>query len=230
MPDLLFDALCATLDHFDAGFVAVLPDGAILHANRTAREMISAGWPIQAHNGCLQACSKKATSLLLNSLRQLSESSESSPPDGICLDVCLADATSPKGGAIATMKPLVDAKLNPSPVSLFVTSLRSSRRDCVSSGVAECFGLTPAETRTLNRFLEGGTVAEAALALAVSENTVKTHLQNIFAKTRLSRQGQLIRLVNDFRPPLRPVRAGALGKAGRFSRQSCRSHTASVRL
>ena len=229
MPDLLFDALCATLDHFDAGFVAVLPDSTILHANRTAREMISGGWPIQASNGCLQACSKKATSLLLNSLRQLSGSNESSPPDGICLDVCLADATSPKGGAIATMKPLVDAKLNPSPVALFVTSLRS-RRDCPLSGVAECFGLTPAETRTLHRFLEGGTVAEAALALGVSENTVKTHLQNIFAKTRLSRQGQLIRLVNDFKPPLRPLRAGASGKAGRFSRQSCRSHTASVRL
>jgi DNA-binding CsgD family transcriptional regulator len=229
MPDLLFDVLCATLDHFDAGFVAVLPDGAILHANRTAREMISAGWPIQASNGCLQACSKKATSLLLNSLRQLGESNESSPPDGICLDVCLAEAASPKGGAIATMKLLVNAQLSLSPVALFVTSLRS-RRDCVLSGVAECFGLTPAETRTLHRFLEGGTVAEAALALAVSENTVKTHLQNIFAKTRLSRQGQLIRLVNDFRPPLRPVRAGASGKAGRLSRQSCRSHTASVRL
>ena len=29
MPDVLFEALCATLDHFDAGFVAVFPDGKI---------------------------------------------------------------------------------------------------------------------------------------------------------------------------------------------------------
>ncbi|MGA9265627.1 MAG: LuxR C-terminal-related transcriptional regulator, partial [Rhodomicrobium sp.] len=81
--------------------------------------------------------------------------------------------------------------------------------------------------------VEGGTVAEAAHALAVSENTVKTHLQNIFAKTRSSRQAQLMKLVNDLRPPLRRM-PGANAASGhemaRVPSRSCQSHSIAVRL
>jgi len=232
MPNVLFEALCAALDHFEAGFVAVLRDGKILHANRTAREMMSDGWPIQSNNGYLQACGKKATTVLLDSLKRVSEISERSVPEDTCLDICLANAASPKGVAIATMRLLADAKLKPPPVGLFVTSIRR-RSDCAFPAIAECFALTPAETRTLHHFVEGGTVAEAAHALAVSENTIKTHLQNIFAKTRSSRQAQLIKLVNDLRPPLRLMpRASAPGdnEEIRVSTRSCRSHPVAVRL
>jgi hypothetical protein len=34
---------------------------------------------------------------------------------------------------------------------------------------------------------------------------VKTHLPNIFAKTRSSRQAQLMKFVNDLRSPLRQI-------------------------
>ena len=204
MSDILFNALSGTLDLLDAGFVAVLPGGAILHANRFAREMMIDGWPIQSSNGVLQGWNKKTTSLLLDSLQRLEKLSECSPSNEVCLDICLADASSPKGVAFATLKPLACPGLARPPVALFVTGIES-RRHCPLSGVAECFGFTPAETRTLHHILEGSTVAEAALALAVSENTVKTHLQNLFAKTRLSRQGELINLIYDFRPPLRHI-------------------------
>ncbi len=234
MSDVIFQALCATLDHFDAGFVAVFPDGKILHANRMAREMMSGGWPIQASNGYLQASSRKPTTLLLNCLQQVAEAAVSSPSEDICLDICLADAASPHGVAIASMKPLLNGMPDGSlsPVALFVTSIRD-RGDCALSAIAECFGLTPAETRTLHHFVEGGTVAEAGQSLAVSENTVKTHLQNIFAKTRSSRQVQLIKLVNDLRPPLRFD--GAKPTPGekletRSAARSCRNHATAVRL
>jgi len=59
MPNVLFKALCATLDHFSAGFLVVFPDGKILHANRMAHQMMSEGWPIQSNNGVLQASGKK---------------------------------------------------------------------------------------------------------------------------------------------------------------------------
>ena len=58
------------------------------------------------------------------------------------------------------------------------------------------------------------TVAEAAHALAVSENTVKTDLPNIFAKTRSARQTQLMKVVNDLRSPLRQIQ-----RAQRLQRQ-----------
>jgi DNA-binding CsgD family transcriptional regulator len=208
----------------------VFPDGKILHANRMAHQMMSEGWPIQSNNGLLQASGKKETALLLKSLRQVEETTEDSPPEDVCLDICLANAASPKGVAIATMKLLAGATFNP--VALFVTNIRS-RRDCALSAIAECFGLTRAETRTLHHFVEGGTVAEAADALAVSENTVKTHLQNIFAKTRSSRQAQLMKLVNDLRPPLRQIPradASSENETAQVSSRSCQSQSIGVRL
>jgi len=232
MPNVLFQALCATLDHFSAGFLVVFPDGKILHANRMAHQMMSEGWPIQSNNGVLQASGKKETALLLKSLRQVAETAEDSPPADIRLDICLANAASPKGFAIATMKLLASTTLNPPPVALFVTNI-GSRSDCALSAIAECFGLTRAETRTLHHFVKGGTVAEAAHALAVSENTVKTHLQNIFAKTRSSRQAQLVKLVNDLRPPLRQIHradASSENETAQVSSRSCQSQFIAVRL
>ena len=198
MPNVLFEALCAALDQFDAGFVAVSTQGKILHANRTAREMMGEGWPIRSSGGFLQAENQKATEKLLNGLHQ-----------AVCMDICLATSSSPRGAAIATMRPLINAKVDGSgcTIAVFVTSIKS-RDDCVLSGIAECFALTPAETRTLHHFLKGSTVAEAGRSLAISENTVKTHLQNIFAKTRSSRQQHLIKLVNGLRPLLKPARVG----------------------
>jgi len=166
----------------------------------------------------------------LKSLRQVAEITEDSPPEDLCLDICLANAASPKGVAIATMKLLAGTTFNP--VALFVINIRS-RSDCALSAIAECFGLTRAETRTLHHFVKGGTVAEAAHALAVSENTVKTHLQNIFAKTRSSRQAQLVKLVNDLRSPLRQIHranASSGNETAQVSSRSCQSQSIAVRL
>jgi DNA-binding CsgD family transcriptional regulator len=203
---MLLAALCETLDHLDAGFVATFSDGKILHANVAAREMMKAGWPIREDDGFLQGEGRKVTATLLRSLRQAEEAAARLPFQDICLDICLAGIASPRGAAIAAMKPLV----KPEPgkcrciVAVFVTEIKAAGDHALSS-VAECYGLTPAETRTLQQFVEGSTVAGVSQALAVSENTVKTHLQSIFTKTRSSRQQQLIKLVNDLRPPLKPA-------------------------
>ncbi len=207
MPNMLLQAMCGTLDQLSAGFVAAFPDGRILHANRAAHEMMNAGWPIRSQDGFLQGDSRKTTGILLKNLRQAADFATISPSDSGCLDICLASISSPPGAAIASMRPLVKKDGGTEcVVALFVQEIKSPS-DCALSGIAKCFGLTPAETRTLHRFVEGGAVAGVAQALAISENTVKTHLQNIFAKTRSSRQQQLVKLVNDLTPPCAPVGA-----------------------
>jgi DNA-binding CsgD family transcriptional regulator len=71
---------------------------------------------------------------------------------------------------------------------------------------AKHYGLTPSEVRVLGAVLEIGGVSNIAESLGISEATVKTHLQNIFAKTGVRRQADLIKLVAGHASPLRPMK------------------------
>jgi DNA-binding CsgD family transcriptional regulator len=71
--------------------------------------------------------------------------------------------------------------------------------------IASTFKLTPAEMRVMMMIVEVGGVPEVAPVLGVSETTVKTHLQHIFAKTRTTRQADLVKLVASYMSPLGPA-------------------------
>lgn len=202
MPDVLLQALSATLDHFDCGVVVVFPDGKIIHANRMAHDMMQKAWPIRAHDGSLLGCGEKATARLMQGVRHVSEDIASGLPDDRCYDLCLAESAPPKAAAIVTLKRLSCSTLQPAPVAVIVTIVEK-RSDYPLSAMIECFGLTSAETRTLENIVKNGTVAAVACAMALSANTVKTHLHNIYWKTRASSKTDLVKLVNDLRPPLR---------------------------
>ena len=57
------------------------------------------------------------------------------------------------------------------------------------------FELTPAEGRLLERLCKGSSLQQATAQLGVSRNTTRTHLQRIFDKSGMHRQGELIRRV-----------------------------------
>jgi DNA-binding CsgD family transcriptional regulator len=57
------------------------------------------------------------------------------------------------------------------------------------------YGLTLTEARLATALAEGASVEEAAAAMGVTRNTVRTHLKRIFAKTGTNRQGALVRLL-----------------------------------
>ena len=60
---------------------------------------------------------------------------------------------------------------------------------------AQAYGLTLAEKRVLSAVMDSGGVRSVAIALGISEATVKTHLQSIFGKTGARRQIDLVKLV-----------------------------------
>src|SRR5271165_7530612 len=101
MPDVLLRALCATLDELLTGFIASFPDGKILHANRAAREMMAAGWPIRENNGYLLGEDRRRTEMLMNGLRQLADDCAVTGCKDAAWDICLAPMSSPMGAAIA---------------------------------------------------------------------------------------------------------------------------------
>lgn len=61
--------------------------------------------------------------------------------------------------------------------------------------VARLFGLTPTEARLAVLLADGLTIAEAARHMHVSEGSARSYCKRIFAKTGISRQAELIRLL-----------------------------------
>ena len=68
--------------------------------------------------------------------------------------------------------------------------------------VARTFRLTPAEARVLAAIMRGGGLGRAAAQLGVVRHTAKTQLHNVFEKTGVSRQAELIQLVLGATPPV----------------------------
>jgi DNA-binding CsgD family transcriptional regulator len=218
------DTFGAVLDQLNAGVVIIYPNGKVLHANRAASDMFTIGWPIRMANGYIQAEERKTTELLLKALHYVAGEAHTSPPERVLLEIVLSPSSSLNGAAVGSLKPVSrgDCEVD-SLIALFVKQ-RSDRLQTYLAGVAECFDLTPAETRTIEQLMHGGNVAEIAMALKVSENTVKSHLQNIFTKTGTSRQVDLLRVVHDLLAPLRaPLKrktASGLLHRRRYSRNA----------
>lgn len=61
--------------------------------------------------------------------------------------------------------------------------------------IKQLFGFTPAEAALAMLMANGCTLDEAAEALGISRNTVRTHLRAVFAKTGVTRQPQLVSLI-----------------------------------
>jgi DNA-binding NarL/FixJ family response regulator len=69
--------------------------------------------------------------------------------------------------------------------------------------IARLHRLTATELRVLQSLVEGGSVRKIAQSLGISDATVKTHLQNLFKKTGMRRQIDLVKLVAGSASPFR---------------------------
>lgn len=192
--------LAATLDSFTAGVLVVGDRGRVLHANDAARRMLSARDPIAAVNGLLSARNARANEELTNAI--LLARTDEVTIAGSGIGVPLRDS----GPSVAHVLPLARGDLRTrlmpqATAAVFVTQAASFAPGDLSA-LAGNFGLTPAEAGMLERLAGNATLAEAAKALGISLATARTHLAHIFSKTGVSRQADLLSLVNRLVPPV----------------------------
>jgi DNA-binding CsgD family transcriptional regulator len=195
-------ALGSTLDKLTAGVVVVAADNRILHANDVARRMFTAGGPVREAGGRLAAGGKAGAELT----RAIDLARRNEAGIGaIGIGVQFGDEADEP--TVAHVLPLASGDLRTrlipqATAAVFIT--RAGRAAPAKIGaIAAAFRLTPAETRVLEQLLSGMSLVEAAAALKIAETTAKTHLSRIFAKTGVSRQAELVALVDRLKPPLR---------------------------
>ncbi|RUX24615.1 PAS domain-containing protein [Mesorhizobium sp. M7A.F.Ca.US.011.01.1.1] len=189
------------LDHLAVPVVLTGANGAILHANGAAERMFSAQGPILSRNGVLQVQNPAVARALLEAIASAASADFLLGSRGIGLPIS-APGQPP---AVAYVLPLSEgtarAAFQPACAAVFVSTTTSSS-PLPEAVLTTLFDLTPAEARVLLRIGSGLSASKSALSLGIGENTLKTHLNRIFAKTGTRRQADLVKLVSDMGTPL----------------------------
>jgi DNA-binding CsgD family transcriptional regulator len=87
-----------------------------------------------------------------------------------------------------------DLNMKDAAVLVFVID-PANRSSIPLAQIMDAYGLTQAEARVALASSSGKTIYETAQLLALSPNTIKTHLRRVFAKTASGRQAELARLI-----------------------------------
>jgi DNA-binding CsgD family transcriptional regulator len=174
--------------------------GSVLHANASAERMFATGGPILRQGRTIQAQNPLIADALLQAIASAA-SDLSVGAKGIGLPVSAVG----QPPAVAYVLPLTDgtarAAFRPASAAVFV-STTTSASPLPEAVLTTLFELTPAQARVLMSAGKGLNPSETAASLGISENTLKTHLKRIYAKTGTSRQADLVKLVSDIATPL----------------------------
>ncbi|MER8827343.1 helix-turn-helix transcriptional regulator [Mesorhizobium sp. M0938] len=188
------------LDALTCAVVLTDERGALLHANHSAKRMLRSGAPIQEVHGILQAQIPSASKELHSAIMLAVQDAASIGKTGLA--VLLTEPGLPPVFARVLPMPGGDLRAGMEPAAAAAVFIGNAldERDAADM-LATAFGLTLAETRVLASLLAGHTLAETAASLHIASTTTKTHLDNIFQKTGVSRQADLMRLVMQIVPP-----------------------------
>ena len=182
------------------------PDGRIVWRNQAAAKCLNTPEvPLMENDGCLQPRVRQQLASWRNWLAQAARAAEdplANIQPHFALQRTETDTPTNIGTRVscrATVHPL------PSPAILFpdlraprlAITLQPTRRDATvdSAMLHELFGLTAREADLALQITHGRTVAEAARALGITNETARGYLKRVLHKTSTRRQAELVGLL-----------------------------------
>lgn len=195
-------SLADTLDGMSAGMFLVGANGQIVHSNAAGHAILAEGDFLYAPAGRLTARDPETRRIFSASLAAAAGTDElGAVRAGIPLLAgsgarhmahILSLSSGARGGARAAYGAVAAVFVHKTTLSL----------PSPAETVARHFKLTPMELRVLLGIAEVGGIPEVADALGVGDATVKTHLGNLYGKTGVSRQADLVKLVTAYTSPI----------------------------
>ncbi|TKT75908.1 helix-turn-helix transcriptional regulator [Aquamicrobium sp. LC103] len=178
------------LDKLNVGVILVDQSGRLCSVSALAERFLAARDGIQAQLGKLRATSTGEDRLLQAAIREATDSCK----PGVSRGVSLTKESGARTLGVM-VRPMAGRRPGASPRAVVYI------RDCdvvpevESEFVRQIFDLTPAEAAVTRRLTSGLSLEDAAMSLDISRNTARAHLRSIFAKSGISRQTELVRLV-----------------------------------
>jgi DNA-binding CsgD family transcriptional regulator/PAS domain-containing protein len=195
--------LADTLDGLSAGMCAVDADGRIVHANAACQVLLDAGDFLSVIEGRIVARDTEIDRTLRELFAAAGSGDVAVGTRGIALPLRGKDGSR----YVAHVLPMASGARRlagtaySATAGLFICKVAVEVRS-PPEAIARSYDLTPTELRVLLAIVEVGGVPESAVALGIAESTVKTHLSNLFVKTRARRQADLVKIVAGFATPL----------------------------
>ena len=193
-----------TLDGLTVGVFLVARQGHVVYMNAAAERQLRTGDALRLVDKQLCPVNGAARVALAKAIEVAVQ--ENAGTDFGAQPVAIPNATG--GGYVATLLPVGGGQRR-GILAPFAASVAVFTQDPVQASFlpgeafARLHGLTGGELRVLLALSQGLGGMEAADLLGVSETTIRTHLQRIYAKTGTSRQSDLLRLLDHSTPPIR---------------------------
>jgi DNA-binding CsgD family transcriptional regulator len=196
-------AFADALDGLAAGVFLVDANAHVVFANTSGRIMLDEGKILRQKNRALTAVDPKAGTTLPDVIALARDGDAAVGINGIAVPL-----SSPPEPWLAHILPLTSgarqhAGTTFSAVAAVFVHQATLETPSSMETMSKLYGLTPGELRVLAATCEVGGIAAVAAVVGIAEATVKTHLQNLFAKTGASRQAELVKLVATHASPLR---------------------------
>jgi DNA-binding CsgD family transcriptional regulator len=182
------------------GAVAIDERGSAILVNKAAQELMGDG--LQITGGRLRATNAGAATRLESLVRAsagLMQHGERQIPDAISVP-----RPSGKRAYQISLCPLGQRSIDifcRARIIILIVDPEQKRKPRIDRLRAQ-FGLTLTEAKLAEHLARGGSVAEAAQMLSITEGTARFYLKSLLSKTDTHRQGQLIALLNSLTPLL----------------------------
>ena len=185
-----------TLNQMAVGTIILDGHGKILDKDRIAEALLKQADGVSSIGGMLSLNDRTASSRLHETIRRIVESERKG--ERSLVEAIRVERPSGKRDFGLIVKPAPQPRyLDEQHIPAIVVFISDPDRHTAMApaALAKLFGLTPAEAAFAVLLGDGLTLDEAAAELSIARNTARAHLRSIFAKTGVSRQTMLVRLI-----------------------------------
>jgi DNA-binding CsgD family transcriptional regulator len=199
---LRLDSLHMSLDRLDFGVALLCEQGQLLHANTALQRVLQRGDGIALDSqGRLQAQAARepaATLSLWLEVQRQDLAASSQPVAHFSEDFLVQRSGSASGQTYAVQHSVLPARSGWAARGqdvrsvLFITDPSAVQLPDVAR-LTQLYALTPAQARVALELVRGGSYKQVAKTLGISDHTVSSHVKEIYLKTGLTRQADLVR-------------------------------------
>jgi DNA-binding CsgD family transcriptional regulator len=199
-------AFADTLNGLAAGVFLVDKNARIVFANRSGQIMLDEARIVCRNNRGLTTVDPRIAATLRNVVASASDGDAAIGVNGIAVRL----SAPPEEPWLAHILPLTSGMRRQAGITYSAAAAVFVHRISLAIPssmeiVSKLYRLTPSELRVLAAVSEVGGISAVAETVGISEATVKTHLQSLFAKTGTNRQIDLVKLVATHASPLRRI-------------------------